>query len=66
MEIVDASMKLMLGFESSRLDLYNSSYGPFFGIATGFPILTPYTIQNLGLISNWEKEGIWTSVQWKL
>ena len=62
MEIVSVSKNLMLGFEALKLDLYNSSYSPFSGTATGCPILTPYTVQILGLIFGWEKEGIWTRV----
>ena len=55
MEIIVASVKLMLAFESPKLDLYSSSYGPFSRTARGCPILTPYTIHILGLISGWEK-----------
>ena len=34
MEIIAASINLMLAFESPKLDLYNSSYGPFPRTAT--------------------------------
>ena len=34
----------------------------FFGTATSYPVLTPYTVQILGLIFGWEKERIWTNV----
>ena len=49
-EIVAAIVKLMLDFESPKLDLYSSSYGPFSETATCYPILTLYTVQNLGQI----------------
>ena len=33
MEIIAGSVKLMKDFESPKLDLYSSSYGPFLGTA---------------------------------
>ena len=62
MEIVDAIVKLMLGFESPKLDLYSLSYGPFSKTATNCPVSTIHTIQILGLIFGCEKRGIWISV----
>ena len=50
-EIVVAIVNLMLSFESTELDLYSSSYGPFSRTATGYLVLTPYIVQILGLIS---------------
>ena len=47
MEIVVASVNLM-AFESSKLDLYNSSYGPFSGTATGCPVFSKATVQIFG------------------
>ena len=61
MKIVVEVVNLMLEFESPKLDLYNLSYGPFSGIATGCPVLTPYTVQILGLILGQGKWGNWTS-----
>ena len=57
MEIAAKVVNLMLGFESLKLDLYSSSYGPFSGTTIGCPVLTPYIIQILELISGWEKKG---------
>ena len=62
MEIIASFVNLMLAFESTKLDFYSSSYGPFSETATCCPALTPYIVQILGLIFGWEKEGIWTSV----
>ena len=50
LEIVAAIVNLSLGFESPKLDLSNSSYDPFFGTTTCCSVLTPYTVQILGLI----------------
>ena len=44
MKNIATSVKLMLVFESLKLDLYNSSYGPFFGTAKGCPVLTIHTV----------------------
>ena len=62
MEVIEASVKLMYAFESPKLDLYNSSYDPFSRTATGCPVLTIHTVQILGLIFDWEKEGIWAII----
>ena len=62
MEIIAASVNLMEVFELPKLDLYNSSYGPFFGTAIDFLILALYIVQILGLIFGWEKKRIWISV----
>ena len=62
MEVIGTSVKLMYAFESPKLDLYSLSYSPFSGTAIGCPVLTPYIVQILGLIFDWEKERIWTSV----
>ena len=43
-------LEIVAKSESPKLDLYNSSYGPFFGTATGCPVLTLYTVQNRFLI----------------
>ena len=43
-EIISAFANLMEDFESPNLDLYSSSYGPFFGTATSCPILTLYIV----------------------
>ena len=48
MEIVVVSVKLMLGFESSKVDPYNPSYGLFSRTATDCPILVEPTIQFFG------------------
>ena len=62
-EVVAVIVNLMLGFfESPKLDLYNSSYGPFHSREChnlGFLIVY---IQNLRLVFGWETEGIWTRV----
>ena len=47
-EIVALYENLILGFESPKLDLYNPSYGPFFGTAKGCPALNEPTVQNFG------------------
>ena len=47
-EIIAASINLMLAFESPNLNFYSSSYGPFSGTATGCPVLTRYIVQILG------------------
>ena len=62
MKIIDAYVKLMYAFESPKLNLYSSSYDPFSGTSIDCPVLTPYTVQILGLISGCKKEGIWTRV----
>ena len=61
-EIIAASVDLILVFESPKLDLYSSSYGPFSWTATGCLVLILYTVQILGLIFGWEKEGFGTRV----
>ena len=35
-------------FESPKLDLYNPSYGPFFGTATSYPVLAEPIVQIFG------------------
>ena len=52
MEIAAEVVNLMLGFESLKLDLNSSSYGPCSENTTGCPVLTPYIIQILELISD--------------
>ena len=49
-EIVAEIVKLMLDFESPKLDLDSSSYGPFSRTATCYPILTLHNVQILGQI----------------
>ena len=44
-EIVTLSENLILGFESSKLDLYNPSYGQFSGTAKGCPVLNEPIVQ---------------------
>ena len=56
MEIIAASVNLMLDFESPKLDLYSSIYGLFFRTTIGCPVLTLYTVQILGPIFSWEKK----------
>ena len=60
-DIVAEIVNLILGFESPKLDLYSSSYGPFSRTATGYNVLTLYTVQILGQIFGWKKEEIWAT-----
>ena len=62
MKIVAKFVNLMLRFESLKLDLYNQSYGPFSGTATGCPVLVEPTIHIFGTNFRLGKVRIWTSI----
>ena len=52
----------MLVFESPKLDLYNSSYGPFSGTAPSCPVLAEPTIQVFGTDFWLGKVRLWTRI----